>query len=169
MLFCRPLRPSEAMNLAPTLPRPPPPCRCCWTGCSTTKPATSTANCGRHCRQEFFVILVLQELINLAPNNNRNLRVAAFNIERSRDQYRISAPSFAGRRHRSRQRPARPGDLPAPAAPKLRGRPRRPGVSSDELDLFGRVGVSSARALESIWRRSRPAAGGRSPWCPGGP
>jgi len=39
--------------------------------------------------QEFFVNPQLQKLINLALANNRDLRVAALNIERFRAQYRI--------------------------------------------------------------------------------
>ena len=39
--------------------------------------------------QEFFVDPQLRKLIDLALDNNRDLRVAALNIERSRAQYQI--------------------------------------------------------------------------------
>lgn len=39
--------------------------------------------------EQFFVNPQLQELIKLATDNNRDLRIAVLNVEKSRAQYRI--------------------------------------------------------------------------------
>jgi len=103
--------------------------------------------------QEFFLDPQLQKVIALALENNRDLRVAALNIERSRAQYRISRaellPKIDATAAGSGQRV--PGDL------SRTGKAETPeeyrvglGVSSYELDLFGRVRSLKDQALEQF-------------------
>jgi multidrug efflux system outer membrane protein len=101
--------------------------------------------------QEFFVDPQLRKLIALSLDNNRDLRVAILNIERSRAQYQIQRsdlfPKVDATAGASFQR------LPE----KLSGTGNAKnvdqyniglGVSSYELDLFGRVRSLKDQALE---------------------
>ena len=101
--------------------------------------------------QQFFIDPQLRKLISLALENNRDLRVAALNIERSRAQYQIQRsdlfPKVDASAGASFQRV--PEDLSGS------GRATRVdqynvglGVSSYELDLFGRVRSLKDQALE---------------------
>ena len=90
--------------------------------------------------QEFFVDRHLQGLIKLALVNNRNLRIAALNIERSQAQYRIQRASLVP-------------EIDATGSANNQVAPSRKlsvgvGVSSYELDLFGRVRSLKDQALE---------------------
>lgn len=100
--------------------------------------------------QEFFVDPQLQKLIGMALDNNRDLRIAALNIERSRAQYRIQRaellPRIDANGTGSRQR------IPQDLSGSGRGETVEQysvgvGVSSYELDLFGRVQSLKDQAL----------------------
>ena len=104
--------------------------------------------------QEFFVNPQLQKLINLALYNNRDLRVAALNIERSRAQYRIQRsdlfPKVDADTSANYQR--LPGDLSGTGQPlNLHQYTIGLGVSSYELDLFGRVRSLKDQALHQFF------------------
>ena len=104
--------------------------------------------------QEFFVNPQLQKLINLALYNNRDLRVAALNIERSRAQYRIQRsdlfPKVDADTSANYQR--LPGDLSGTGQPlNLHQYTIGLGVSSYELDLFGRVRSLKDQALQQFF------------------
>jgi multidrug efflux system outer membrane protein len=102
---------------------------------------------------DFFADARLRQLVNLALDNNRDLRVAVLNIEQSRAQYRIqesnSFPSVdaSGSGNSSRS----PADV---AAFRQAGITRQysatVGFSSYELDLFGRVRSLNAQALQQF-------------------
>lgn len=101
--------------------------------------------------QEFFVDEKLRKLIALALENNRDLRVAALNIERSRAQYQIRRSDLFPKVDAS-------GDATFKRTPEglsLNGHSQTIdqysvglGVSSYELDLFGRVRSLKEQALE---------------------
>ena len=101
--------------------------------------------------QEFFVDPQLRKLISLALENNRDLRVAILNIERSRAQYQIQRSdlfpkvdaSAAGTFQRIAENFSSTG-LPENINQYNVGL----GVSSYELDLFGRVRSLKDQALE---------------------
>lgn len=103
--------------------------------------------------QEFFLDPQLQKLIALALENNRDLRVAALNIERSRAQYQISRAELfpqidataAGSGQRVPGDLSRTGDAETPEEYRV-----GLGVSSYELDLFGRVRSLKDQALEEF-------------------
>ncbi|MGD0586727.1 MAG: AdeC/AdeK/OprM family multidrug efflux complex outer membrane factor [Oryzomonas sp.] len=101
--------------------------------------------------QEFFVDPNLRKLIALALENNRDLRVAALNIERSRALYQIQRsdlfPAVDANAGANYQR--------VPAGLSSSGKTVTVnqysvglGVSSYELDLFGRVRSLRDQALE---------------------
>lgn len=101
--------------------------------------------------QEFFVDPQLRKLIALALENNRDLRVAALNIERARAQYQIQRSdlfpkvdaSAAGNFQRL------PEDFSSSGhATTVHQYNVGLGVSSYEVDLFGRVRSLKDQALE---------------------
>ncbi|MBI1921886.1 MAG: AdeC/AdeK/OprM family multidrug efflux complex outer membrane factor [Geobacter sp.] len=101
--------------------------------------------------QEFFVDEKLCKLIAQALENNRDLRVAILNIERSRAQYRIRRsdlfPKVDATAAASFQRV--PEDLSSTGkATTVDQYSVNLGVSSYELDLFGRVRSLKDQALE---------------------
>ncbi len=104
--------------------------------------------------QEFFIDKELQRLIALALENNRDLRVAALNIERSRALFRIQRaelfPTVNALGSGSEQR------VPGSVSPT--GQPQTVhqysvglGFSSYELDIFGRVRSLKEQALEEFF------------------
>jgi multidrug efflux system outer membrane protein len=104
--------------------------------------------------QAFFVSPQLQKLIGLALANNRNLRVAALNIEKSRAQFRIQRadlfPKVDASASASYQRLAE--DFSGPGLPvDLHQYTVGSGVSSYELDLFGRVQNLKDQALQQFF------------------
>jgi multidrug efflux system outer membrane protein len=101
--------------------------------------------------REFFLDPQLRKLIETALDNNRDLRVAVLNIERYRAQYQIRRtaewPQFDGNAAASRQR--LPEELSGTgSAITVSQYNVGLGVSSYELDLFGRVSSLKAAALE---------------------
>ncbi|MBA5706973.1 AdeC/AdeK/OprM family multidrug efflux complex outer membrane factor [Pseudomonas fulva] len=102
--------------------------------------------------RQFFNDPALQQLIQTALVNNRDLRVAALNIDAYRAQYRIQRadlfPAVSANGSGSRQRiPANmsqtgSSDITSQYSATL-------GVSAYELDLFGRVRSLSEQALET--------------------
>jgi len=101
--------------------------------------------------QEFFVDGQLRKLIALALENNRDLRVALLNIERSRAQYQIQRsdlfPKVDATANGNFQR--LPEDFSGTGrAETIDQYSVGLGVSSYELDLFGRVRSLKDQALE---------------------
>lgn len=101
--------------------------------------------------REFFVDGRLRELIALALENNRDLRVAVLNVEKSRAQFRIQRaellPSVDASAGALMQRV--PEDLSGSGeAATVHQYSLDAGLSSWELDLFGRVRSLKDQALE---------------------
>ncbi len=95
----------------------------------------------------------LQALIALALANNRDLRVAALNVEAARDQYRIQRaqlfPTIGGLGAGSRLGGGAVNGSSG-SLPRIPDRFYALGFSASyELDLFGRVRSLTAQALES--------------------
>jgi len=100
---------------------------------------------------EFFLDPQLRKVVALSLDNNRDLRVAALNIERSRAQYQIQRsdlfPKVDASAAGSIQRV--PADLSGSGQATVRHQYNVGlGVSSYELDLFGRVRSLKDQALE---------------------
>ncbi|MEA5124801.1 efflux transporter outer membrane subunit [Xanthomonas floridensis] len=120
------------------------------TGDSASDPARAVADIGW---REVFTDPALQQVIALALQNNRDLRVAALNIEVARAQYRVDRTSLlpaidgTGTANNSRT----PAELAVPGQPQpLRSYSASVGISSYELDLFGRVRSLKEQALQQF-------------------
>jgi multidrug efflux system outer membrane protein len=101
--------------------------------------------------REFYVDEQLQKVIGLALNNNRDLRVAALNIEKARALYRIQRaelfPTVNASGIGSKQR--LPADVSSTGhSMTVEQYSVNLGVSSWELDFFGRIRSLKDRALE---------------------
>ena len=102
--------------------------------------------------QEFFTDKKLQEIIETALSNNRDLRLAALNVERARALYGIqraelfpavNAVGAGGKQRRS-------ADLISPEDPRtIEQYSVGLGVASWEIDFFGRIRSLKDRALEA--------------------
>lgn len=141
-------------GMAPSYSRPEAPVSAAWptgqayrnnTSVTGKAPATDLK------WSEFFLAPQLQKLIGLALANNRDLRVAALNVEKSRARFRIQRaellPTVATAGSGAVQR------LPAAVSPSGEAMIARDynlslGVSSYEIDLFGRVQSLKDQALE---------------------
>nr|BFE90817.1 AdeC/AdeK/OprM family multidrug efflux complex outer membrane factor [Pseudomonas brassicacearum subsp. brassicacearum] len=102
----------------------------------------------------FFHDPTLQQLIQVALENNRDLRVAALNIDAYAAQYRIQRadlfPAVSATGSGSRQRvPARASQSGEAAISSSYSATL--GISAYELDLFGRVRSLSEQALQSYF------------------
>lgn len=105
--------------------------------------------------REFFQDPVLQELIETALINNRDMRIAALNVDAFRAQYRIQRsarfPSLdaSGGAHRQRI----PGNMnPTGNDATINSQyTANLGITAWELDLFGRLGSLRDQALETYF------------------
>ena len=101
--------------------------------------------------REFFTDERLQKVIGQALENNRDLRLAALNVERAQGMYGIQRgelfPSLNAEGGRTRQR--RSADLIEPGQPRIADQYRADlGFAAWELDFFGRIRSLSDQALE---------------------
>jgi multidrug efflux system outer membrane protein len=120
------------------------------TATAATTPSVIAADIGW---RDFFADTRLQQLIQLALDHNRDLRVAVLNIEQSRAQYRIqdatSLPTLNASGSGSASRT--PADLSGTGkAGVSRQYSATLGFSAYELDLFGRVRSLNAQALQQF-------------------
>ncbi|SAI52742.1 multidrug efflux system outer membrane protein [Bordetella trematum] len=135
-------------SLAPTYERPGAPVAQHYPDAGDPAASGVAADIGW---REFFRDPLLQELLTLALDNNRDLRVAALNVEAARAQYRIQRadlmPSVGAAGNATVQRT--PGDMTATGQAQI-SRQYQVGaaVSAWELDLFGRVRNLSDQALQ---------------------
>lgn len=102
--------------------------------------------------RQFFHDPALQQLIQTALVNNRDLRVAALNIDAYRAQYRIQRadlfPAVSANGSGSRQRV--PANMSQTGEAGITSQYSATlGVSAYELDLFGRVRSLTEQALET--------------------
>jgi multidrug efflux system outer membrane protein len=104
--------------------------------------------------RQFFRDPALQQLIQTSLVNNRDLRVAALNIDAYRAQYRIQRadlfPAVSADGSGSRQRV--PADLSTTGQSGITSQYSATlGVSAYELDLFGRIRSLSEQALQTYF------------------
>ena len=117
--------------------------------------------------QEFFIDPQLRQLIALALENNRDLRIALLNIERSHAQYQIRSADLLPKVNASAggnfQRI--PQDFSSSGqAMTIHQYSAGLGISSYELDMFGRVQSLKDQALEQYLATELPGAAYRSAW-----
>ena len=110
--------------------------------------------------KEFVRDVPMQRVVELALQNNRDLRISMLNIEKTRNMYRIQRadllPTIAGGASASNQRV--PGDISGTGeSAVVRQYSASLGFSSFELDLFGRIRSLSNQALETYYSAEEDA------------
>ncbi|MBB6338456.1 multidrug efflux system outer membrane protein [Xanthomonas arboricola] len=120
------------------------------TDAASPEQAIDIANIGW---RQVFTDPALQQVIALALENNRDLRVAALNIEVARAQYRVERaallPAVQGTGTANNART--PSELAIPGQPQVfRTYSGNIGISAYELDLFGRVRSLKEQALQQF-------------------
>jgi outer membrane protein, multidrug efflux system len=141
-------------TLAPEYTRPASPVPADWpTGAAydETKAAASAPAAAELPWREFFTDERLQKIIETALNNNRDLRLAALNVEKARAYYGIQRaellPSVNAVGSGSKERV--PADLSSTGSAMTSERyDVNLGISSWEIDFFGRIRSLKDRALE---------------------
>lgn len=142
---------SGCINLAPHYERPQPPVDPQWHAPTDTPGAQSAqGNAAASLQwQEFFQSDKLRRLIALALENNRDLRIAALNVERTQALYRVQRagrfPSVSV--NGSMDRGRLPAEISASGGRVTETYSASVGAAF-ELDLFGRVHNLSRAALE---------------------
>lgn len=141
-------------SLIPDYQRPEAPVAAAWPGEGVYAGAADTAATALPEWRGFFRDPALQRLIEQALANNRDLRVAALNVQAYQAQYRIQRaeqfPQLDARGSGTRQR--LPADLTRTGSAATNGEYGATlGVSDWELDLFGRLRSLSEAALEQYF------------------
>ncbi|WP_417669802.1 efflux transporter outer membrane subunit [Pseudoalteromonas tetraodonis] len=104
--------------------------------------------------QQFFNDEKLQALIAQSLEHNKDLQIAALNVQRVRGLYQIEDsalfPSLDINDSGSRQR--LPGDLSSTGEPRINSQySATVGITSYELDIWGKVRNQSAQALQTLY------------------
>jgi len=147
---------SGCVSMAPGYARPdaPVPSVVGNTGSASSSESVnaSTPNVAALDWRQVLVDARLQQVIALALDNNRDLRVAVLNIEQARAQYRIQRADLFPAVHvtvsHSAQRAAAATSFTG-APQVIRSATGQVGISSWELDLFGRIRSLKNQALET--------------------
>ena len=140
--------------MAPEYTRPAAPVPVDWpkgAAYQETKTATGAPTATELKWQEFFTDEKLQKIITMALKNNRDLRLAALNVEKARAMYGIQRaellPAVNATGSMSRQRV--PADLSTTGrATVVEQYGVNLGIISWEIDFFGRIRSLKDRALE---------------------
>ncbi|OJW81640.1 MAG: multidrug transporter [Thiobacillus sp. 65-1402] len=140
---------ASACSLIPDYQRPAAPVPASFPDAAQAAAATPAADAIAW--RDYFADARLREVIALALANNRDLRVAALNIEKARAQYRIQRadlfPAIGASGSQNAQR--LPGDLTSGGeADVTRQYSATIGFAAYELDFFGRIRSLNAQALE---------------------
>jgi outer membrane protein, multidrug efflux system len=140
-------------TLAPRYSKPASPVPAEWpTGAAYQDVKTSASTPAAELPwQEFFTDGRLREIISIALNNNRDLRLAVLNVEKARAMYGIQRaelwPSVNAIGSGSQERV--PADLSTTGSARTNERyDVKLGVSSWEIDFFGRIQSLNDKALE---------------------
>ncbi len=141
-------------SLAPTYTRPEAPVPASWPASSGPQADRTKQAAADVPWKEFIVDEKLQKVIGLALSNNRDLRVAALNVQRTQALYRIQRaellPSVNAGAVFSKERV--PGILSGSGQPKTTELYNvNVGISQWEIDLFGRIRNLSDAALEQFF------------------
>ena len=101
--------------------------------------------------RDVFADVRLKRLIELALENNRDLRVAVLNVEQSRAQYRVERAGLYPNAQLSGGFSRQHSEAAAPGHRNTDQWSASAGSTSYELDLFGRVRSLSRQALEKYF------------------
>jgi multidrug efflux system outer membrane protein len=149
-------------SLAPTYTRPEAPVPAAWpasTGQQAEKPREAAADVPW---KDFFVDEKLQKVVGLALSNNRDLRVAALNVQRTQALYRIQRaellPSIDASGTYSKERVS--GILSQAGQPaNLELYNLSIGIIAWEIDFFGRIRNLSDAALQQYFATEQARTG----------
>ena len=152
-------------TMAPKYTRPTAPVPADWPTNTAYKgnPRASNAPEARQLKWgEFFTDEKLQQVIAAALTNNRDLRLAALNVELARAQYGIQRgellPAVNATGYANKQRmPPNVAGFPEPLTLKSYG--VNLGVASWELDFFGRIRSLKDQALEEYFATEQARRG----------
>ena len=115
--------------------------------------------------QDYFKSETLRQLIGLALENNRDLRVAVLNIEKARAAYGIQKsktfPVVTGNAGASRQGVAEDASASGKAYTTDTSFQANLAVTAYELDFFGRVSALNQQALETFLNTEQAALNAR--------
>ena len=152
-------------TMIPHYERPPAPVPEQYPGAARSAPGGPSADIAAH---EVFRDARLNELVDLALANNRDLRTAVLNVQQSQAQYRISRaallPTVQGSASGTRSQSSfGTGSLSGGGAGAGTGAASSTsytansftasvGVTAYELDLFGHVRSQNAQALEQYFQ-----------------
>jgi multidrug efflux system outer membrane protein len=141
-------------SLAPTYTRPEAPVPASWPASAGPQAGKTKEAAADVPWKEFIVDEKLQKVVGVALSNNRDLRVAALNVERTQALYRIQRaellPSVNAGAVFSKERV--PGILSQSGQPKTTELYNvNVGISQWEIDLFGRIRNLSDAALEQYF------------------
>lgn len=136
-------------SLAPKYEQPSAPVAEQWEGANAQETLAALPNW-----REFFQDPVLQSLISTALDNNRDLRIAALNVDAFRAQYRIQRsalfPALDASGGANRQRI--PGSMSPTGDSTINSQySANLGTTAWELDFFGRLGSLRDQALETYF------------------
>lgn len=135
------------VNLAPDYQRPEAPVAEQWPTASDKTASVNAADIGW---QQFFVEPRLKQTVALALSNNRDLRVAALNIDKARAAYRIQDaerfPAISATASNSRERSVSSSGTTTSGSQSV-----QVGFSSYELDFFGRLRNLSEASLQDYF------------------
>ncbi|MCL2790480.1 MAG: AdeC/AdeK/OprM family multidrug efflux complex outer membrane factor [Desulfobulbus sp.] len=142
---------SGCSTLAPSYTRPAAPVPASWQQDGAPETASAQLGVAEPAWQDFFRDPRLKKVIELGLTHNRDMRVAALNVERAQAQYQIQraalVPEVDASGGAGFQRV--PADFSSTGeAQKLHQYTVGIGVTSYELDLFGRVRSLKDQALE---------------------
>lgn len=151
--------------MAPKYTRPEAPVPDHWPSgkaYAATQPTTRPVGATQLKRQEFFSDKKLQRVIEMALRNNRDLRLAALNVERARAMYAIQRgellPTLNAAGSGSKQRV--PADLSATGQPMtVKQYGANIGLTAWEIDFFGRIRSLSDAAQEKYFATEQARRG----------
>lgn len=158
---------STGCSMAPTYSRPELPVPAAWPegeAYPSVDPGDAAGEAAAIPWKDFFLHDCLQQVITLAIENNRDLKVATLNIEKMRALYKIQGsehwPTVSGNAAASSQR------IPESLSPSgtsyiSRQHSLNVGISAYELDLFGRIKSLKSKALEQYLATEQAQAGAR--------
>lgn len=141
-------------SLAPTYEQPAAPVPTAWPEGAAYAPAAAEGAAADMAWQQFFTDARLRSLIDAALANNRDLRIAALNIEKARALYRIERADLvptvvvgaSGNAQRNPRTLSSTGQ-----AETTRRYDAAVGLSTYEIDFFGRVRSLNEAALQQFF------------------
>lgn len=154
VVLCMAITLAGGCTLAPKYTRPASPVPADWPAGAAytgTKTAATAPEVSGLKWREFFIDERLQKLIETALSNNRDLRLAALNVERARAMYGIARAELLPPVHAagSGGKERVPADLSSNGSAVTAERYNvNLGISSWEIDFFGRIRSLKDQALE---------------------